>query len=98
MSAGRVLPWHRRFLRKLHIRLDADTGQIVAAALATEDINDGAEVGTLIDQVPRPIALFTADGACDPDDVSVIIAERRPEALIIVPPQSTAVPSNTVSG
>ena len=28
--------------RKLHIGLDADTGQVVAAALTTEDIDDGA--------------------------------------------------------
>ncbi len=39
----------RRSWRKLHIGLDADTGQIVAAALTTKDVNDSAEVGGLFD-------------------------------------------------
>ncbi len=39
----------RRSWRTLHLGLDADTGQIVAAALTTKDIDDGAEVGPLLD-------------------------------------------------
>ena len=39
----------RRSWRKLHIGLDADTGQIVAAMLTTKDVDDGAEVGPLLD-------------------------------------------------
>ena len=34
----------RRSWLKLHISLDADTGQIVAAALTTEDVDDGADL------------------------------------------------------
>ena len=41
------------------------------------------------------MASFTADGAYDQDSVSATVAERRPEAAIIVPPRSTAVPSET---
>ncbi len=41
----------RRAWRKLHIGLDADTGQIVAAVLTTKEVDDGAEVGPLLDQV-----------------------------------------------
>ena len=41
----------RRSWRKLHIGLDADTGQIVAAALTAKEVDDGAEVGPLLDQV-----------------------------------------------
>ncbi len=85
----------RRSWRKLHLGLDADTGQIVAATLTTKDIDDGAEVGPLLDQVGRPVASFTADGAYDQDGVSTAVAERHPEAAIIVPPRSTAVPSET---
>jgi len=85
----------RRSQRKLHIGLDADTGQIVAAALTTKDVDDGVEVGPLLDQVPGPVASFTADGAYDQDGVSTAVAERHPEAAVIVPPRSTAVPGET---
>jgi len=85
----------RRSWRKLHIGLDADTGQIVAAALTTKDVDDGAEVGPLLDQVPGPVSSFTADGAYDQEGVSAAVAERHPKAAIIVPPRSTAVPSET---
>ncbi len=83
----------RRSWRKLHIGLDADTGQIVAAALTTKEVDDGAEVGPLLDQVPGLLASFTADGAYDQEGVAVTVAERHPDAAIIVPPRSTAVPS-----
>jgi len=85
----------RRSWRKLHIGLDADTGQIVAATLTTKEVDDGAEVGTLLDQVPGPLASFTADSAYEQEGVAAIVAERHPEAAIIVPPRSTAVPSET---
>ena len=85
----------RRSWRKRPIGLDAGTGQIVAAALTTKDVDDGAEVGTLLDQVPGPVASFTADGAYDQEGVSAAVAERHPEAAIIVPPRCTAVPSET---
>jgi hypothetical protein len=83
----------RRLWRKLHIGVDADTGQIVAAALTTNDVDDGSQVGPLLDQVMRPVASFTGDGAYDRDDVYGAVAERNPDAVIIVPPRSTAVPS-----
>ncbi len=38
---------------------------------------------------------FTGDGAYDRDDVSTSGTERHPEAAIIVPPRSSAVPSET---
>ena len=55
----------RRSWRKLHIGMDAETGQIVAAALTTNDVDDGAQVGPLLDQVTTSVASFTADGAYD---------------------------------
>jgi len=85
----------RRSWRKLHIGLDADTGQIVAAALTEKEVDDGAEVGPLLDQVSGSVASFTADGAYDQEGVSATVAERHPAAAIIVPPRSTAVPSET---
>ncbi len=87
----------RRSWRKLHIGMDADTGQIVAATLTNKERDDGAEVGPLLDQVPGPVASFTADGAYDQEGVAATVAERHPEAAIIVPPRSTAVPSETAA-
>src|SRR3954466_12206104 len=85
----------RRSWRKLHLGRDADTGQIVAATLTTHDVDDGSQVDPLLDQVDGPIASFTGDGAYDQEGVYASVAERHPEAAIIVPPRSTAVPSAT---
>src|SRR3954466_735800 len=77
--------------------MDAETGQIVAAALTTNDVDDddGSQVGPLLDQMTTPLASFTADGAYDQEGVAAAIAERYPEAVVVVPPRSTAVPSET---
>src|SRR3954453_2499989 len=85
----------RRSWRKLHIGMDADTGQIVAAVLTDQDADDGSQVGPLLDQVAAPVVSFTADGAYDQEGVAAAVAARHPEAAVIVPPRSTAVPSDT---
>ena len=87
----------RRSWRKLHIGLDAGSGQIVAASLTAKEVDDGAEVGPLLDQVTSAVALFTADGGYDQDRVYASVAERHPEAAVIVPPRATAVPSDTAA-
>jgi len=38
---------------------------------------------------------FTGDGAYDQDRVYAGVAERHPEAAVVVPPRATAVPSDT---
>jgi len=83
----------RRAWRKLHIGVDADTGRIVASELTPHDADDGAQVGPLLDQVAAPLASVTGDGAYDQEGVYASVAERHPEARVIVPPRSTAVPS-----
>ena len=82
-------------MAKLHLGIDADTGQIVAVSLTAKEVDDGAEVGALLDQVDSAVAAFTADGGYDQDSVSAAIAERHPAAAIIGPPRATAVPSET---
>jgi hypothetical protein len=62
-------PRTRRSWRKLHIGLDADTGQIVASALTGKDVDDGSQVPPLLQQVAGPVASFTGDGAYDTSDV-----------------------------
>ena len=83
----------RRSWRKLHLGVDADTGQIVASALTTNDVDDGAQADPLLDQVTGPVASVTGDGAYDQAGVYASVAARHPEAAVIVPPRSSAVPS-----
>ncbi len=85
----------RRSWRKLHIGLDAETGQIVASALTDRDVDDASQVGPLLDQVAGAVAAFTADGAYDQGSTYDEVAQRHPDAAVVVPPRSTAVPSET---
>ena len=84
----------RRSWRKLHIGVDAETGQILASELTTSDVDDGSQVEPLLDQITAPLASFIGDGAYDQAGTYGTVAERYPEADVIVPPRSTAVPSD----
>ncbi len=79
----------------MHLGVDADTGRIVASALTDHDVDDGSRVGPLLGQLDGPVASFTADGAFDRDDVYAEVAARHPDAAVVVPPRSGAVPSET---
>jgi IS5 family transposase len=85
----------RKSWRKLHIGVDADSGRIVAAALTTNDVDDGSQVGPLLDRIDGPIVSFTADGAYDQDGVYSEVAARHRGVAIVVRPRSNAVPSET---
>ncbi len=85
----------RRPRRTLHLGVDADTGQIVASTLTTKGVDDAPQAGPLLDQVAGPVASFTGDGAYDQGRVYASVAERHPETAVVVPPRSTAVPSDT---
>jgi hypothetical protein len=73
----------------------ADTGQIIAAELTSNDVDDGSQVGPLLEQIAGPVASFTGDGAYDRDDVYREVCQHHPDAAVIVPPRSSAVPSAT---
>jgi hypothetical protein len=81
----------RRSWRKLHLGVDADTGQIVASALTSKDVDDGAQADPLLDQVTGPVASVTGDGAYDQEGGYASVAARHPKAAVIVPPRSSAV-------
>ena len=87
----------RRSWRKLHLGVDAGTGQIVAAALTSKEVDDAAQIGPLLDQVAGSLGSVTADGAYDQDGVYADIADGHPEAAVIVPPRASAVPSPTAA-
>ncbi len=84
----------RRAWRKLHLGVDAGTGQIVAAALTGKEVDDAAQIGPLLDQLTDSVASVTADGAYDQDGVYADVAVRHPDAAVIVPPRCTAVLSD----
>ena len=85
----------RRAWRVLHLATDADTGRIVASVLTDKDVDDGSQVGPLLDRIEGAVASFTGDGAYDRDDVYAEVAARHPSAAVVVPPRANAVPSET---
>jgi hypothetical protein len=86
----------RRSWRKLHIGVDAGTGQILASELTSHDIADGAQVEPLLDQITASLASFIGDGAYDHAGIYGAVAQRHPDANVIIPPRSTAVLSEDV--
>jgi hypothetical protein len=86
----------RRSWRKLHIGVDAESGQILASELTSHDVDDGSQVEPLLDQITAPLVSLTGDGAYDQAGIYGTVAERHPEADVIVPPRSTAVLSEDV--
>jgi hypothetical protein len=88
----------RRSWRKLHIGVDAETGQILASELTSSDIDDSSQVGPLLDQIPSPLASFVGDGAYDQSGIYSTVTERNPDADVIVPPRSTAVLNDMAEG
>ena len=66
---------------------------ISSTELTKKESGAAARAAALLDQLTSPLASFTADGAYDQDRVYETVAERHPNAAVIVPPRSTAVPS-----
>ena len=85
----------RRSWRKLHLAVDPDSGEILASELTTMDEGDASLVGPLLDQIDRPLASVFADGAYDGEPVYRSVVAHTPDAAVIIPPRSTAVPSGT---
>jgi hypothetical protein len=86
----------RRSWRKLHLAVDADTGEIVASVLTGKEAGDAGQVPVLLEQVEGEIASVMADGAYDGEPVYRAIAARQPQAppSIVIPPRRSAVLSS----
>jgi len=87
----------RRRWRKLHLGIDAVTHEIVASELTPDDVGDVSEMPALLDQIDAEVASMTADGAYDGEAVYDAVAERHPEAAVIIPPRSTAVSNKSAT-
>ena len=89
----------RRSWRKLHLALDADTGEIAASILTGHDADDAGQVPDLLGQIDGEIASVTADGAYDGDPVYQAVASRQPDQPpdVVIPPRASAVPSTAAA-
>lgn len=82
----------RRWL-KLHLGVDARTGEITAHVLTDDDGDDAAHAPDLLRQCEGTLASVTADGAYDRDPVYQAAAARQPGSppAVVIPPRSDAV-------
>jgi hypothetical protein len=62
-------PPKRRVWRKLHLAVNADTGEVLAADLTNRRTADCARVPKLLDQIDDRVASVMADGAYDEGSV-----------------------------
>jgi len=81
-------PPKRRAWRKLHLAVDADTGEILASDLTARRTHDCTPVPALLEQISAPIASVSADGAYDTTtvyEVAQVKGEGRAVRVLIPP-------------
>jgi Transposase DDE domain len=86
----------RRSWRRLHLAVDPDSSDILAAELTDE--GDASLVGPLLDQIDSPVSAVLADGAYDGDPTYQTVFDRHADAAVVIPPRSNAIlsdPANT---
>ena len=79
--------------RKLHLAIDALTGEIVAHVLTDKDVGDIAAVPVLLATVEGPIASVIADGAYEGASVykAASLRQHDPPPDVIIPPRASLV-------
>jgi transposase len=77
----------RRTWRKLHLAIDADSGEVLALVATTSNVSDKEVLPILLEQIPDEIEQLTADGGYDYRSCYEAIAHRRARAVI--PPRRT---------
>jgi hypothetical protein len=83
----------RRSWRKLHLAIDAGSGEIVANALTDNGADDVGEVPGLLEQFEGEVASVIADGAYDGEPVYQTVARKQhdPPPDVVIPPRASAV-------
>lgn len=86
-------PPKRKPWRKIHIAVDCDTGDIVAADLTASNAADAARVPALLGQVLTELASVSADGAYDQGPVYEAVQAHSPDrrTRTVIPPHKGAV-------
>lgn len=82
----------RRTWRKVHLAMDANTGQVCAALMTHQDVDDGGVLPELLAQIPEDVPMETigGDGAYDTKQCHATIASRGAQPSI--PPREGATP------
>ena len=80
----------RRAWRKLHIGLDAATGEIACFELTDKDVDDAGRIEALLQQVDRPLEWLMGDGAYDADGARKSVRDHSSGARYIAPPRKGA--------
>ncbi len=82
---------------KLHVAVDAGTGEIAAHLLTEGTADDAAHVPDLLRTVEGAIASLAVDGAYDGEPTYEAARVRQPEPPpdVVMPPRASAVPSTT---
>ena len=82
----------RRTWRKMHIGIDAHTGEIVTGVLTEAGVDDAAMAEEILTQAQTESRLDTviADGAYDKDKVYEALCAHCPEATVLIPPRKDA--------
>src|SRR5680860_175407 len=85
-------PPRNRAWRKLHLAVDADTGEIVASDLTARRTHDCTQVPAFLEQFADPIASVSADGAYDTKAVYEAANEQSEGGAVrvLIPPGRNA--------
>jgi IS5 family transposase len=78
----------RRTWRKVHVGVDEASGEVVAAVVTTNNCHDSQLLPELLEQVDKPLAQVSGDGAYDRRGCYAAIRPRGARASI--PPQHNA--------
>jgi hypothetical protein len=89
-------PPKRRVWRKLHLAVNADTGEVLAADLTNRRSADCARVPGLMGQIDDRVASVTADGAYDAGTVYEAAKKKgdKHRVRVLIPPIHGAQPSS----
>jgi len=82
----------QRDWRKLHIGVDALTGEVVACDLTSKNASDASRVPALLGQIDRPIASFRGDTAYDNTAVYQAVETHKDDRSprVLIPPKKGA--------
>ncbi len=85
-------PPRNRAWRKLHLAVDADSGEIVASDLTARRTHDCTQVPALLEQIADPVASVSADGAYDTKAVyeAALVRGEGRAVRVLIPPRRNA--------
>lgn len=92
-------PPKRRVWRKLHLAVDADTGEVLASDLTNRRTADCARVHELLDQIEGQVVSGMADGAYDAGSAYEAAKNKGDgrRVRVLIPPIQGAQPSSSRS-